>query len=158
MKKVLKITWNIIQVLIIIYVVLIISFMLTSNRYGYGEIGKYVLDVDNNQFLVIKKTKSIKTGDIVYYYSIVKEKYKIVYSNVQSINEDNNCVLDNGNVINCSKIIGKSHRKIPIIGYILNSMKNKICFLLFCMLPVLVVFIYHVYKFIVEINRIKRKE
>ena len=158
MKKALKIIWNIAQVLIIIYVILIVLFMLTSNRYGYGQIGKYILDVDNNQFLVIKKTNSIKTGDIVYYYSIVNEKYKIVYSNVQSINEDKTYTLDNGEVIDYTKMIGKSHRRIPVIGYILNSMKNKINFLLFCILPILIVFIFHVYKFIIEINSIKRKE
>ena len=95
MKRVLNITWNVIQVLIVIYVILVILFMNTSNSYGYSQIGKYVLDVDNNQFLVIKKTNDIKDGDIVYYYSVVHDKYKIVYSNVKSI-EDESYVLDNG--------------------------------------------------------------
>lgn len=148
MKKVLNITWNVIQVLIIIYVILVIIFMSFSNKYGYSQIGRYVIDVDNNEFLVIKKTNDIKEGDLVYYYSIVKEKYKIVYSNVRSINEDNTYTLDNDAKIIKSKIIGKSDRKLPLIGFILNMMKYKINFLLFVIIPILCVFGYHLYKFI----------
>jgi len=158
MKKTLKIVWNVVQVLIIIYAIAVIIFMLISNKYGYSEIGKYVLNVDNNEFLVIKKTNDIKDGDLVYYYSVVKEKYKIVYSNVKTINEDKTYTLDNGEKIKKTKIIGKTYRSIPIIGYVLNSMKYKINFLLFCMLPVFIVFIYHIYKFIVEVNFKNKKE
>lgn len=148
MNKALNITWKVIQVLIIIYVLAVIIFMSFSNKYGYSQVGKYVIDVDNNEFLIIKKTNDIKEGDLVYYYSIVKEKYTIVYSNVKSIEEDNSYILDNGDQIVDSKIIGKTDRKIPIIGFILNMMKNKINFVLFVMLPILIVFGYHVYKFI----------
>ena len=158
MKKALKIIWSIVQVLIIIYVILVIVFMLMSNRYGYSEIGRYVLDVDNNEFIVIKKTDDIKDGDLVYYYSIVDEKYRIIYSNIKSINEDKTYTLDNKEIISRSKIIGKSHRRVPIIGYILNSMKYKINFFLFCLLPILIVFMYHIYKFIIDIDSIKRKK
>jgi len=157
MKNVLRITWNIIQVLIIIYAVLIILFMSFSNKYGYSQIGKYVITVDNNEFLVIKKTNNIKDGDLVYYYSIVKEKYKIVYSNIDSINEDETYTLDNGEKIHNDKIIGKTYRKIPVVGFILNNVKEKVNFLLFVLFPVLIVFIYHVYKFIIgrDYKRIK---
>ena len=37
MKKVLNITWNVIQVLIIIYVISVIIFMSFSNKYGYSQ-------------------------------------------------------------------------------------------------------------------------
>lgn len=158
MKKTLKIVWNVVQVLIIIYVVAVIIFMMMSNKYGYGEIGNYVLDVDNNEFLVIKKTSNLKDGDLVYYYSIVKEKYRIVYSNVKTINDDETYTLNNEERVNFSKVIGKSYRRIPVIGYVLNSMKKQVNFLLFCILPILIVFIYHVYKFIIEIAILKRKE
>lgn len=152
MNKALNITWKVIQVLIIIYVLAVIIFMSFSNKYGYSQVGKYVIDVDNNEFLIIKKTNDIKEGDLVYYYSIVKEKYTIVYSNVKSIEEDNSYILDNGDQIVDSKIIGKTDKKIPIIGFILNMMKNKINFVLFVMLPILIVFGYHVYKFITSVR------
>ena len=158
MSKTLNIIWNIIQVIIIIYVVSIITFMFFSNKYGYSQIGKYVFDVDDNEFVVIKKTDKIKTGDLVFYYDIVNEKYKIVYSNVSSINEDKTYTLDNGKKLASSKIIGKSNRKIPIIGLILNMLKEKVNFLLFVLFPILIVFIYQVYKFIVGIDYEKIKE
>lgn len=158
MKRVFSIIWNIIQIIIVIYVVLVILFMLTSNKYGYSQIGNYVLDVDDNEFLIIKKTNNLKNGDLVYYYSIVKEKYKITYSNINSINDDKTYTLVNNEKIDSYKIIGKTYRKIPIIGYILNSMKEKINFLLFCLLPLLIVFIYNIYKFIIVINKEKKKE
>ena len=152
MKRVLNITWNVIQVLIVIYVILVISFMNTSNSYGYSQIGKYVLDVDNNQFLVIKKTNDIKDGDIVYYYSVVHEKYKIVYSNVKSTEEES-YILDNGERIVKSKIIGKSYRKVPLIGFILNNVKEKIGFFFGVIFPILIVFGYNAFKFIIEIRK-----
>ena len=158
MKKVLNIVWNAIQVLIIIYVISVIIFMSFSNKYGYGQIDQYVIDVDNSEFLVIKKTDDIKEGDLVYYYSVVKEKYKIVYSNVKSIDDDNSYTLDNGDRIIKSKIIGKSYRKLPIIGFILNMLKYKINFLLFVILPILVVFLYHLYKFIIYMDYKRVKE
>ena len=156
--KALNIIWNVIQVVIIVYVISIITFMFFSNQYGYSQIGKYVFDVDNNEFLVIKKTNIIKKGDLVFYYDIVKEKYKIVYSNVNTINEDKTYTLDNGERLTSSRIIGKSHRKIPVIGFILNIVKEKVYFLLFVLLPILIVFVYQVYKFIIGINFEKAKE
>lgn len=158
MKKGLNTVWNVIQVLIIIYVISIISFMFFSNKYGYSQMGKYVIDVDNNEFLVIKKTNNIKEGDLVYYYSVVKEKYKIVYSNVKSINEDKTYLLDNGDKITKTKILGKTDRKIPVIGFILNNVKEKVNFLLFVLFPILIVFAYQVYKFIIGIDFEKMKE
>ena len=152
MKRVLNITWKVIQILIIIYVILVILFMNTSNSYGYSQIGKYILDVDNNEFLVIKKTDDIKDGDIVYYYSVVREKYKIVYSNVKNTEEES-YILDNGERIVKSKIIGKSYRKIPLIGFILNNVKEKMGFFLGVIFPILIVFGYNVFKFVVEIRK-----
>ena len=158
MKKILNIFWNVIQVLIIIYVILAILFMLTSNSYGYSQIGKYILDADNDRLVIIKKNNSIKVGDLVYYYSVVNEQYKIVYSNVQSINEDKTYTLDNGNNVQKNKIIGKTDRNIPIIGFILNRLKDKIYFVIFVILPMLIVFGYNIYKFIVCLNYERIKE
>lgn len=153
MKKSLLIAWDILQILIVIYVVLVVLFMSISNGYGYGEINKYVIDVDNNEFLIIKKTDRIKEGDLIYYYSIVKDRYKIVYSNITAINdEESTCILDNGEEILTNRIVGKTYRKVPVIGFILNMLRYKINFILFVILPILIVFIYQVYKFIVGMN------
>ena len=158
MKKVLNITWNVIQVLIIIYVLGIVSFMFFSNKYGYSEVGKYVFDVDDNEFVVIKKTDKIDIGDLVFYYDIVDERYKIVYSNVNSINEDKSYSLDNGENLIPSRVIGKANKKIPVIGFILNLVKEKVTFLLFVLVPILIVFGYHVYKFIMIISYKKNEK
>ena len=158
MNKILNVVLSVIQVFIIIYVILVISFMFISNRYGYSQIGKYILDVDNDELIIIKKTNDIKTGDLVYYYSIVNEKYRIVSSNIKSINEDKSYTLNNGSKIQKVKIIGKTDRKIPVVGFILNRLKEKVNFLLFVLFPVFIVFIYQVYKFIIGINHEKIKE
>ena len=158
MNKTLSVIWNVIQIVIIVYVISIITFMFFSNKYGYSQIGKYVFDVDDNEFVVIKKTNTIKKGDLVFYYDIVNEKYKIVYSNVSSVNKDKTYSLDNGETLASSRIIGKSNRKIPVIGFILNIIKEKVYFLLFVLLPILIVFVYQVYKFIIGIDFEKMKE
>ena len=56
MKKAFKVIWNIIQIIIIIYVILIVSYMSISNRYGFSETSNYVLNVDKDQLSVIKKS------------------------------------------------------------------------------------------------------
>ncbi|MBQ9018990.1 MAG: hypothetical protein IJ097_01595 [Bacilli bacterium] len=147
MKKVINIVWNILQVIIVIYVILIVSFMFFSNKYGYSEIGKYVLDADNNYLLIIKKSKDIKIGDYIYYYSVVDEKYKIVSDNVTTI-DDKLYNTNNNKNINKTMIIGKATKKIGGIGFILNKMDDKFSFLFFVLIPIFIVFVYQVYKFI----------
>lgn len=157
MKKTFYIIWDIVQIFIIVYVVLITAFMFFSNKYGYTEFGKYVLKNDNNgDLLIIKKSSDIKEGDNIYYYSVVKEKYAIEKDIVKRVNEKDYEISNN--FVSKSKVIGKSSRKIVLLGKILNRLESKVGFLVFVLLPMLVVFLYQVYDFIVSISNKRREE
>ena len=152
--KALRIILNIIQVIIIIYVLLVTTLMFCANEYGYTEIGNYVFNSDNNDLLLIKKDNNIKEEDTIYYYSTVNEKYTIVSNKVISINKDdkNSLYTVEEDVISSSKVIGKTTKKIKVLGGILRYLESKPGFLIFVLLPILVIFIYQVYEFVVSIR------
>ncbi len=154
MKKTFKIIWIIIQILIIIYAILIVSYMSISNRYGFSETTNYVFNVDNDQLFLIQKAKKFKVGDKVYYYSVRNEKYKVFSSKV--VEEGKSYIFSNGDKIPAAKLIGKKSIKVPIVGFILNRLKNSVFFLLFVSFPILLVFGYRMYKFIKGIIKNKR--
>lgn len=154
MKKAFKVIWNIMQIIIIIYVILIVSYMSISNRYGFSETSNYVLNVDKDQLSVIKKSTKFKVGDTVYYYSVRNEKYRIFSSKV--VEKGKSYIFSNGDKIPASKLIGKTSKKVPVVGFILNRLKNSFFFLLFVSVPVLLVFGYRTYIFIKGIIKNKR--
>ena len=154
MKKALHIIWNIIQAIIIIYVILITTFMFLSNEYGYTEIGNYVFNDDQSDLFLIKKDNNIKENDTIYYYDAIGGKYSIVSNKVISVNKDNkNSLYEVENdTISSSKVIGKKGFKIKLLGGILNTLESRVGFLFGVLLPILIVFIYQVYEFIISIH------
>ena len=154
MKKAFKVIWTIIQIVIIIYVILIVSYMSISNRYGFSETNNYVLNVDNDQLFAIKKAKKFSVGEKVYYYSVRNEKYKIFSSKV--VEKGKSYIFSNGDKISASKLIGKKSTKVPVVGFILDRLKNSFYFLIFVSAPLLLVFGYRTYKFIKGIIKNKR--
>lgn len=146
MKKAFNIIWNIIQILIIIYVISIVSYLSVSNRYGFSETTNYVFNVGNDQLSVIEKSTDLKKGDTVYYYAVENEKYKIFSSEV--VEEGKSYIFSNGEKIPAAKLIGKKSTKIPLIGFILDRLKNSFYFLIFVSAPILIVFGYQIIKFI----------
>lgn len=154
MKKAFKVIWTIIQIVIIIYVILIVSYMSISNRYGFSETNNYVLNVDNDQLFAIKKTKKFSVGEKVYYYSVRNEKYKIFSSKV--LEKGKSYIFSNGDKIPASKLIGKKSTKVPVVGFVLDRLKNSFYFLIFVSAPLLLVFGYRTYKFIKGIIKNKR--
>ena len=157
MKRVFSIIWNVIQVFIIVYVLVITIFMFCSNKYGYTEIGNTVIDTSKNNLLIIKKNNNIKTNDKIYYYSIENEKYVIRTSKVKEItkSKDTNLYKIDDDIVISDKLIGKSFVKIPVLGKVVNCLESRMGFLLLVLLPILVVFVYQVYKFIISVHYIK---
>lgn len=133
--------------------------MFFSNKYGYSEMGKYVFNPTDENLIIITKDKNVKVDDEIYYYTVVDEKYIISSNKIININKEMKLytLSDNSNITS-SKIIGKSIKKIPVVGYILNSLKEKMNFLLFVLIPIFIVFVYQVYKFIVGIGYERIKE
>ena len=160
MKKTVSIIWNIIQVLIILYVVVLTILMFSRNSYGFIQIGSNTLysvgdnsisNAHKGDLLIFKNSSSIKVGDSIYYYSIDSQKYIVSKDKVNDIQNSGKTVLysldSNIKVLN-DKIVGKSYVRIPVLGKLFNALQSKAGFLFFVLLPILIVVIYHVYRFV----------
>ena len=154
MKRALHIIWNIIQAIIIIYVIAVTTFMFLSNEYGYTEVGNFVFNDDQSDLFLIKKSNNIKENDTIYYYMADNNKYTIASNKVISIEKDNKNSLYKieNDTISGTKVIGKNVTKIKFLGSVLNTLESRVGFLFGVLLPILIVFVYQVYEFIVSIH------
>ena len=97
MKKLLHILWSCLEVFIIVYVIILTSFILSRNSFGYTQFGNKVLvyvsiwdthnieNVDKNDLLVIRTTDYINENDLLYYYAVSNEKYVIKSNRILNI-------------------------------------------------------------------------
>lgn len=169
MKKKLSIIWSIIQVIIIIFVVLVTVFVLCKNKYGYTEIAnynfsyisnedtKYLKNTKKSDLLLVKKDNSIKQGDNIYYYDIYKNKYTIRQANIIKIDETSYYISESSS-IEKDKIIGKEYKTVPKLGGILSFLETKLGFILCIIFPLIIIFIYQIYKFISTIKEEKQQD
>lgn len=165
MKKAFKITWNILQVFIIIYVILITSLLFFENKYGFSQFGNSIiynvnkLDTNNiskvsdGDLLIIKNKGNLKVGDIIYYYAVNNDKYVIASEKIIRIREDNKDYLytlneNNPIIISSSRVAGNKITIIPFIGKVLGIVKSRSGFIFFVLLPIMIVFAYQLYEFL----------
>jgi len=161
MKKILKRIWNVLEVIIIVYVVFMTLLFLNKNKYGFSEIGNLVFvnvdsdtekvdtSVKKNDLLIIKKNNNSTNN--FYYYSVYKGKYIVKRSDLD-LNKSNE-----SNIKNDGRIIGNSSVRIPLLGGYLEFLHSKVGFLLFVFLPVFLVFSYQVYIFIIDSKKEQKK-
>ena len=161
MKKILKRIWNILEVIIVIYVIFMTLLFLNKNKYGFSEIGNLVFvnvdsdtektdtSVKKNDLLIIKKNNNSTNN--FYYYSVYKGKYIVKRSDLD-LNKTNEF-----NIKNDGRIIGNSSVRIPLLGGYLEFLHSKVGFLLFVFLPVFLVFSYQVYIFIIDSKKEQKK-
>ncbi|MBQ6497181.1 MAG: hypothetical protein IJI58_00500 [Bacilli bacterium] len=169
MKKVISWVLGIVEAIIIVYVIFLTSCLLFVNDFGNTQFGKYTLievnkgqaslleGVEEGDLLVIKDGNDIVKGNVIYYYSVINEQYFVKKAMVTDIKEDNFDsiytvdVANKGetNAIQGKKVIGNYisiHRKL---GKVLTALESKVGFLFLVLLPMLCIFIYHVYSFII---------
>lgn len=167
-KKVLKVAWEILEALIIVYVILITSCILFRNKFGYTEFfEKYTLVTvtdDNQKFvsshdvgdlLIIKNQKfNINEGDVIYYYATINEEYIVRSGVVKSKTEDEVSALyvlddEDKTSVSTNRMLGKSISVHSGKGAILDILESRVGFLFLVLLPILIVFIYQVYQLVV---------
>ena len=169
MRKFGRWVWAFLEVVIIIYVIVLTSFLLCKNKYGYTQFGDYtfnnvsLFDERNNKavkqgdLLIVKNSNDIKEGDIIYYYTVYNDSYIIRSNPVLSIKSDDYSYLytvdDSGPVsIVGTKVLGKYTHIYPHLGTILNVLESRLGFLFGVLLPILIVFIYQVYEFVMIVR------
>lgn len=166
MKKALRYIWSVIEVIIIVYVIVITSIVLSKNKYGYTQFGDYTLnnislvdernieDVQKGDLLIVQNGNDIQEGDRIYYYAAYNEAYVIRSDYVVGIEEDGDTALytvqhngENVTIVN-NKVLGRYSRVYHDIGGILALLESRMGFLFLVLLPIMVVFIYQVYEFV----------
>ena len=170
MKNILRWIWSVLEVFIVVYVILITSLILNKNKYGYTEffgctIHNVNLIDENNiknahkgELLVVKKSNDIEVGDLIYYYVAYNDNYIVRSDYVTKVARDDFSALytvHRGNEdfsIASDRVLGKYANLYPTIGGILEVVESRIGFLFLVLLPIMIVFIYQVYEFIVVLH------
>ena len=170
MKNILRWIWSVLEVFIVVYVILITSLILNKNKYGYTEffgctIHNVNLIDENNiknahkgELLVVKKSNDIEVGDLIYYYVAYNDNYIVRSDYVTKVARDDFSALytvHRGNEdfsIASERVLGKYANLYPSIGGILEVVESRIGFLFLVLLPIMIVFIYQVYEFIVVLH------
>ena len=174
MKKVLHIGWCCLEVIIIAYVIILTSFILHRNLYGFTQFGNYTFvnvslwDIRNingvkkNDLLVIKTNKDIHENDMIYYYYVENDRYIVKTNKVIDISEgtvSTSYQIDDNemSLIPSSRIIGTSGVTYGFLGGILSILESRYGFIFLVLIPIVIVFSYQLYDFIVTIRSEREK-
>ena len=170
MRKVLNWVWSFVEVIIIIYVVLVTMFVPCKNKHGYTQFGDYsfanidliaeknVKDTKKGDLLVVKNSNDIHKGDLIYYYAVLNDNYIVRSAVVADVKEDDYSALYTVSLSNTtinvasSRVLGKYSTVYNNLGSILSVLESRVGFLLLVLLPIMVVFIYQVYEFIIMLK------
>ena len=178
-KRILGVLWDILEVVIIIYVIFVTACILFRNDYGYTQFSdytlasldkhdaKYIKNAKEGNLLIVRKTKDIEKGDYIYYYAVINEQYGIRGGIVTGITKDDYNNLYNidtnisGEKIKISvynkRVLGKYSNQISNLGDILKFLETRVGFLIFVLLPIMLVFVYQIYVFVVLLNYEKKE-
>lgn len=169
MKKVLRAIWNVIEVVIIVYVICLTTLLLAKNKFGYTQIGDFVftsiesndvnniIDTKQGDLLIIKNTSDLGIGDVIYYYAVYEDKYIICSDVVKTMQKDDYSALytiddQYSSVVHSDKVIGKYTSKYHGLGNYFSFLQSRVGFLFFVLLPIMVVFIFQIYDFAIVVK------
>ncbi len=170
MKNIGRLIWSIFEIIIIVYVITITAFILCRNKYGYTQFGDYTLNnvslidernistAKKGDLLVVKNSNDFKEGDLIYYYAAYNDTYIVRSDNLLKIDDDGYTSLytikrgeDEITVVD-TRIIGKYSHTYKGLGAFLDVVESRVGFLFLVLLPIMIVFIYQVYEFVMIIR------
>ncbi len=172
-KKILKniggLVWSLVQVIVIVYVIAITMCILCKNKFGYTQFDKYTLvtlqehtynyinESKPGDLLVVKSTKDLNVGDVIYYYINIKDEYVVKAHPIKAMTAGKDSaiyVLDDefNTSVASTKVLGKYANVYEGKGKIIDVLTSRIGFLFLVLLPILVIFIYQIYEFIIVVK------
>lgn len=171
-----RVLFRILETLVIIYAVIMTTFLLCKNKYGITQIGDYSLvavteenqkvlsEFQKGDLVVIndKDVNHFKIGDSIYYYDTIDEKYVLQKGEIKEVFGDNNAflysVLENGvtSTVSFGRVIGiYEGMHYAMLGGIISFLQSQVGFLLFVILPIMLLFIYQIYSLILLVKEEK---
>ncbi len=166
-KKIGSFLWGVVEVLIVCYVIFMTLCIISRNKFGFTQFGNYVLvsldeirannlETQQGNLLVLKKASVLKKGDVIYYYAPDVEEYVVSIGEVTNIERDGNKYLislgNRGKTISSTRAIGTEAKQYKSLGTIKDILESKIGFLFLVLLPIMIVFIYQIYRFVIVIK------
>lgn len=166
-KKIGRILFDIAEIIVVAYVILVTSCILCRNKFGYTQFGDYTLNpvkeetaeyiknVKSGDLVIIKNAGAIKEGDLIYFYDVIAQKYVIRSEVVKEIKYGDTVSLytvGDNRIVNSNRVIGKYSSVKHTWGLILNILVSRLGFLFLVLLPIMLIFIYQVYGFIIMIK------
>lgn len=176
-KKVLKILFGILELAVIIFVVFMTTCLLCRNKYNNTQFGDYTLlvvteknkaalsDFNLGDLVIMKQVKvdDVNIGDKLYYYVAKNKKYFLRQGNVIQKEGDIEGAAykfdeEVPTLVADEKIVGKySGTSYNNVGKIFAFLCSQVGFLIFVILPIMVIFIYHIYSLIIMISENKKQ-
>ena len=174
LKKLFQFMWDLVEVLIIIYVIFVTTCILSKNRYGYTNLFGYTLvsvhqedeayikDSKAGNLLVVKNDGNVNKNQYVYYYYADvsdpnNEKYVIrgafVTDTIKSDGGELYSLKDKEDPkISKARVLGNYSNQYAVIGGVLEFLETRLGFLFCVLLPIMIVFVYQIYEFVVILN------
>lgn len=174
LKKLFQFMWDLVEVLIIIYVIFVTTCILSKNRYGYTNIFGYTLvsvhqedeayikDSKAGNLLVVKNDGNVNKNQYVYYYYADvsdpnNEKYVVrgafVTDTIKGDGEELYSLKDKEDPkISKARVLGNYSNQYAVIGGVLEFLETRLGFLFCVLLPIMIVFVYQIYEFVVILN------
>ena len=166
--------WDLVEVLIIIYVIFVTTCILSKNRYGYTNLFGYTLvsvhqedeayikDSKAGNLLVVKNDGNVSKNQCVYYYYADvadpnNEKYVVrgafVTDTIKGDGGELYSLKDKEDPkISKARVLGNYSNQYAVIGGVLEFLETRLGFLFCVLLPIMIVFVYQIYEFVVILN------
>ena len=174
LKKLFQFMWDLVEVLIIIYVIFVTTCILSKNRYGYTNIFGYTLvsvhqedeayikDSKAGNLLVVKNDGNVNKNQYVYYYYADvadpnNEKYVVrgafVTDTIKGDGGELYSLKDKEDPkISKARVLANYSNQYAVIGGVLEFLETRLGFLFCVLLPIMIVFVYQIYEFVVILN------
>lgn len=173
MKKFLEILGGIILIPYILIVIVVTVCLLNYNKYGVTEIGDYTFVIVKDEtlnptyqkgdLLVVEKkdNDTIMKDDYIFFYEQDKVEKTVIINlakvlNTRKVTDRETTFTIEGNYEYSSEyVIGamKDTKVYHKLGGILSILESRWVFLLFIILPILFIFLYELYEFVLEVKR-----
>lgn len=167
MRKVLNILLGLIGVVYFIVVIGVTACLLCYNEYKvtvFGDKNLIIIDNDdkysNGDLVVFEKCSNdeVQVGDEIFFYEVTNGVASINVGNVTEIEKvtdsESTFTINDNHDISSESLIGKTAdaKVYSKVGKVLSVLESKFGFLILVILPTLLLFLYEVYRLIIEIK------
>lgn len=171
MRSIFNFLLGLLECVIIVFAVCMVSILFFKNKFGYTELAGNTLIImtDENtaelthfksgDLVVIKNIlyTDVQEGDELYYYDASNDIYVVQVGVVKSKSGDNRTSLytfegNEKESISSERILGVHSKTYSKLGKIIGFLTSTVGFLLFVILPILVLFIYQVYHLVIVLK------